>query len=327
MMIIYPPKLKQGDTIAVISPSRSFSILSPETQEIANKRLSDLGLQVRFLPHLKEKDEFNSSSIESRVNDLHQAFSDKTIHAIFTSIGGFNSNQLLRYLDWNLIQKNPKIFCGFSDITALQNVMLAKSGLVTYYGPHYSSFGQKSYMDYTLEYVSKCLFSDTPYDITPSAQWSDDAWYLDQDKRTLRTNPGWQIIHEGNAEGRIVGGNLSTFSLLFGTEYMPDLTDSIFFLEDDEESQAHHFDRMLQALIHQPGFSNVRGIVIGRFQNASKVTGELLQKIIETKKELQHIPVLAQLDFGHTDPKITFPIGGKALIEATSKPRITVLEH
>ena len=286
-----------------------------------------MGFRVRFMPHIKEKDEFNSSSTESRVGDLHQAFSDTSIKAIFTSIGGFNSNQLLQYLDWCLIRKNPKIFCGFSDITALQNAMLAKTGLVTYYGPHYSSFGQKLHMDYTLEYVSKCLFSDTPYDITPSSDWSDDAWYLDQDKRTLIPNSGWQVIHEGKAQGWIVGGNLSTFPLLFGTEYMPDLTDTVLFLEDDEESQAHHFDRMLQSLIHQPGFSEVRGLVIGRFQNASKVTRELLQNIIETKKELQHIPVLAQVDFGHTDPKTSFPIGGKVQIEVFSHPRITILEH
>lgn len=325
---IFPEKLKAGDEIRVIAPSRSLSIISQESREIANKRFQELGFKLTFGKHVEEMDDFASSPIESRVEDLHVAFSDKNVKAILTVIGGFNSNQLLRYINWELIKNNPKILCGFSDITALNNAFFAKTGLVTYSGPHYSSFGQKLHFDYTLDYFKKCLLSEKPFEIKPSESWSDDAWYKNQDDRKLISNDGWLILNEGNAEGTILGANLCTFNLLQGTEYFPDLTDSILFLEDDEESAPHDFDRDLQSLIHLPEFSKVKGLVIGRFQNASEMTKEKLTQIIKTKKELDKLPVLANVDFGHTDPKITFPVGGETDLQvAASSATIQVSKH
>jgi len=312
---IYPSKLKAGDEVRIVASARSMAIISKGTREIANKRFADLGLKLSFGKHIEESDEFISSSIQSRVEDIHDAFSDKNVKAILTVIGGFNCNQLLRYLDWDLIKKNPKIFCGFSDITALNNAIFAKTGLVSYSGPHYSTFGQELYFDYTLEYFKKCLLSDEPFLIKPSETWSDDAWYIDQKNRKLIKNSGFLIINEGEASGTVLGANLCTFNLLQGTEYFPDLKGSILFIEDDEESRRHHFDRDLQSLIHQPGFEGVKGIVIGRFQNASEMSNDILIKIIKTKKELDNLPVIACVDFGHTDPKITFPVGGEARLE------------
>src|SRR3989339_1738471 len=150
--IIFPAKLQQGDEIRIIAPAASMAIISEETKATATRRLIDLGLNVSFGAHAEENDDFNSSSIVSRVEDFHRAFSDKNVKAILTVIGGFNSNQLLRYLDWELIKNNPKIFCGYSDITALNNAIFARTGLVNYSGPHYSSFGEKLYFDYSMEY-------------------------------------------------------------------------------------------------------------------------------------------------------------------------------
>ena len=321
---IYPVKLKKDDEVRIITPARSLSMIGKEIQDIANKRFSDLGLKLSFGKHVYETDEFNSSSIESRIEDLHEAFSDKNVKAVITVIGGFNSNQLLRYIDWGLIKNNPKIFLGYSDITALNNAIFAKTGLVTYSGPHYSSFGQKLYFDYTLEYFKKCLMTNELFTIHPSKSWSgNDNWWLDQNKRNFIDNKGLLVINEGKATGDILGANLCTFNLLQGTEYFPNLTDSILFIEDDYESQSHTFDRDLQSLIHQSTFSKVRGIVIGRFQNESKITDELLIKIIKTKKELDKTPVIANVDFGHTDPKITFPVGGEVKITA-SKNKVSI---
>ena len=325
---IYPQKLKSGNEVRVIAPSRSLSIIGKEIQETANKRFKELGLKLSFGKHVNEIDEFNSSSIQSRAEDLHEAFSDKNVKAVITVIGGFNSNQLLKYIDWELIKNNPKIFCGFSDITALNNAILAKTGLVTYSGPHYSTFGQKLYFDYTLDYFKKCLFSDESFNVEPSDSWSDDHWYKNQDDRKLIPNEGWLTINEGKAGGTILGANLCTFNLLQGTEYMPSLKESVLFLEDDYTSKAYDFDRNLQSLIHLPDFSKVKGIVIGRFQKASKMTNDLLIQIVKTKKELDNIPVVANVDFGHTDPKITFPIGGRAKINvAKSKSVIEIEKH
>jgi len=325
---IYPAKLKAGDEVRIIAPSRSLAIVSEEVRRIANKRFSDLGLKISFGKHVEEKDEFASSSIESRIEDLHEAFGDKNVKAIITVIGGFNSNQLLKYLDWDLIRNNPKIFCGYSDATALSNAIFTKTGLISYSGPHYSTFGQELYFDYTLEYFKKCIFSEDPFEIIPSKQWSDDAWYENQKDRILIKNEGFLVINEGSAFGTIIGGNLGTLNLLQGTEYFPTLENSILFLEDDYESLPHTFDRDLQSLIHLPSFSGVKGIVIGRFQKASKMTNDLLIKIIKTKKELDNIPIIANLDFGHTDPKITFPIGGEAnLIVKERKVKLELTKH
>lgn len=316
MKTIIPEKLKKGDQVRVIAPSRSMAIIGQEARNIAKKRFDDLGLVVSFGRHVDEINAFASSSIESRVADLHEAFADTNVNAILTVIGGFNSNQLLSYIDWELIKANPKILCGYSDITALNNALFAKTGLVTYSGPHYSSFGQKHYFDYTLEHFKRCLFEAESISLSASRQWSDDLWWQDQDARTQLDNDGYLIIHPGEARGTILGANLGTLNLLQGTAFMPSLENAMLFLEDDEESEPHHFDRDLQSLIHLPDFSGVQGIVIGRFQKSSQMSIELLIEIIESKKELTHIPVIANVDFGHTDPKITFPIGGQARLSA-----------
>jgi len=136
------------------------------------------------------------------------------------------------------------------------------------------------------------------------------------------------VINDGNVSGTIVGANLCTLNLLQGTDFMPRLQDTILFIEDDYESVSHTFDRDLQSLIHQPGFDKVKGIVIGRFQNKSNMTDDLLIKIIKTKQELNNLPVIANADFGHTTPMITFPIGGIVEIKANkNKININILKH
>lgn len=325
---IYPKKLSIGDEVRVIAPVRSLAIISEESQKIANKRFEEMGLKLSFGKHVAEIDEFASTNIQARIDDLHEAFRDINVKAILTVIGGFNSNQLLKYIDWELIQNNPKIFCGFSDVTALNNSIFAKTGLITYSGPHYSTFGQELYFDYTLEYFKKCLFSEDQFDLKASDCWSDDMWWKNQNSRDIIPSHGWTIINKGEATGTLLGANLCTFNLLQGTEYFPDLKDSVLFLEDDEESNPYHFDRDLQSVIHLPDFSCVKGLVIGRFQNASGMDTEKLIKIVKTKNELSNIPVIANVDFGHTDPKVTFPIGGNVRMEASAdSATITINKH
>lgn len=326
MKKIYPKKLEKGDEIRVVAPSCSLGIISAPLREIANNRLKDLGFRISFGKHVEEMDEFNSSSIKSRVGDLHRAFLDKKVKAVFAVIGGFNCNQLFKYIDWNIIKNNPKILIGYSDTTALQNAIFTKTGLVTYSGPAWSTFGQKLHFDYTLDYFKKCLMESGLIDIKPSTHWTDDEWYKDQDKRNPVQNDGWLIINKGQASGTLIGGNLCTLNLLQGTEYMPDLKNSILFLEDDDTSKYVDFERNLQSLIHLPTFKGVKGIVIGRFQNASQMTTEKLIKIIKTKAELKNISVIANVDFGHTSPLVTFPVGGEVSID-TNKKSIVIKKH
>jgi len=216
MQKIIPPKLQSGDEIRIIAPARSLAVIGQEEREIADEWFAELGLKLSFGTHMDETDDFFSSSIASRVADLHVAFADP-----------------------------------------------------------------------------------------------DDEWWMNQNLRTEIPNEGYWTLNEGEATGTILGANLCTFNLLQGTQFMPSLQDSILFLEDDYESRAHHFDRDLQSLIHLPDFAGVRGLVIGRFQKASEMTKELLTEIMRSKKQLSHIPVVANVDFGHSEPKITFPVGAR----------------
>jgi muramoyltetrapeptide carboxypeptidase len=331
MQTTLAPKLKEGDLIRVIAPARSLALIREDQRAIACQRLAQLGLQLSFGKHVEERDEFNSSSIESRLEDLHEAFRDPLVKGVMTVIGGFNSNQLLRHLDWDLIRANPKVFCGYSDITALQNAILRKTGLVTYSGPHFSTFGMKQFSDFTLSHFRRCLFEEAPYGLEPSESWSDDAWYLDQDRREFIPNPGYLALGEGSTEGRLVGGNLCTLNLLQGTEYMPGLEDSVLFVEDDEAMGSMtyvEFDRNLQSLLHLPDFSKVRALLIGRFQKRSEMSEQRLRRILGTKRELSSIPIIGNVDFGHTDPALTLPIGGTArVVVQGGQASITLLRH
>lgn len=302
----------------VIAPARGIKIIGQDARAIAKERLESLGLEVVFAPNTTDDnwDYMGSASVEKRVEDIHTAFADKSVKAIMTIIGGANSNQLLKYLDYELIKNNPKIFCGFSDITALENAILAKTGMVVYYGPHFSSLGMKYGCDYTFEHFAKMLVTDGKDKITPSEIWSDDLWFLNQEKREFEANEGYWNIRNGEASGTIIGGNLCTFNLLLGTEFRPAFPkDTILFIEDTEASSLADFERNLQALLHQPDFANVKALVIGRFQKGSKVTREGLEYILNAKAELKELPILANVDFGHTAPLLTIPLGGTAFLK------------
>lgn len=148
-----------------------------------------------------------SSSIRSRVADIHEAFNDSSVKAILTVIGGFNSNQLLPYLDYDLISENPKILCGFSDITALATAIYTQTELITYSGAHFSSFSMEKGLDYVMESFSDCLLQKEPFALKESATWSDDEWYLDQENRNFIPNEGLVVMQPGVAEGIIIGGD------------------------------------------------------------------------------------------------------------------------
>ena len=326
--IIIPKKIAKGSHIRVIALSRSMSLLSQEVIDIATKRLTNFGFIVSFGKNVYEKDEFMSSSVESRIQDLHEAFVDDTIDAIFTVIGGYNCNQLLSYIDYNLIKTNPKILCGFSDITAVANAITVMTGMITYTGPHYSSWAMLKGFDYSIENFEKCLMQKDSYFLTPSKDWSDDPWFLDQENRQMIQNEGYWVINEGQEIGKTVGAHFRCLGALQGTKYMPKLQDSIILLEEDEEINPQIFDRQLQSLIHQEDFSGVKGILIGRFQKNSNMTRNLLQEIISKKTELKNIPIIANVNFGHTTPTSTLPIGG--VVEIISKGKIAtikVIEH
>lgn len=326
--IIKPEKIKKFAHIRVIAPAMSLKVLSEDIKKNVIDRLEKFGFKLSFGKHVDEIDEFNSSSIESRIEDLHDAFADRDVDAILTVIGGYNSNQLLQYIDYKLIAQNPKIICGFSDVTALANTIIAKTGMITYIGPHFSGWAMKHGFEYSQEFFKECCMKDGAFNLVPSKEWSDDLWYIDQEKREFISNEGFLVLNSGYAFGRVVGGHIRCLNALQGTQYWPGFDDAILILEEDAEINPPLFDRQLQSLIHQSDFSGVRGVLIGRFQKKSKMTKQLLQKIISTKKELQNIPIIANVDFGHTTPIATIPIGGSLEITSTAdNAKIRIIEH
>lgn len=317
MKKIIPEKLKAGDEIRVIAPSRNMQILNEDTISTAKSRLEELGFKVTFGKNVMNSfdDELSCASIQDRVSDLHDAFSNKNVKAILTAIGGYNVNQILDDIDYELIKNNPKILCGFSDITALTNAIYAKTGLVTYSGVHFSSFGMKHGFEYSLDYFKKMLMENNLVEVKSSESWSNDSWFINQEDRAFEKNEGMQIVYEGKAEGKIIGGNLCTLNLLQGTEYMPDMNNSILFIEDDGlagKEFVKEFDRNFQSLLHAAKGKKINGIVLGRAEKVCEMNYSKWIKILKTKKNLENIPVVINADFGHTTPIFTFPIGGYA---------------
>ena len=310
---VVPARLRRGDVVRVVAPSRSRAlIMEHDHSALIDRRFADLGLRLTFGHHVDERDAFDSSSIASRLADLHAAFADPEVDAVLTVIGGFNSNELLPHLDWELIAANPKIFCGFSDITALQNAMFARTRLVTYSGPHWSTFGMRDHFDETLAWFVRALFDDEPIDVRPAASWTDDLWFLDQDDRRPEPNEGWWSMRAGATTGRLIGGNLCTFNLLQGGAFRPPLDGAILVVEDDDLSGPVDFARDLTSLLQLPDAASIHGMVIGRFQRKTGMTYPLLDEILSRQPGLAGVPVLANVDLGHTSPYLTWPIGGRA---------------
>lgn len=315
---VYPAPLEPGSHVRVIAPSRNRTIIAanPETVSVAEATLASLELTLSYGANVDATDPYDSSPAALRVADLHDAFADPDVDGILTVIGGFNCNEMLPLIDWDLIANNPKVFCGYSDTTALQNAIQARTGVVTYSGPAWSTFGMKLHNEKTVESFRAAVMSTAPYEVTASDWFTDDAWFLDQDNRSVERTDRWWPLQDGVAEGRIVGGNLGTLALLHGTPNAPSLRDAVLLIEEDEEEHYFAFRRLFHQLFQQPEAETIRGVVIGRFQGESRVTREGLADLVASVPTLAGKPVVANADFGHTNPMVTYPIGGVARVEA-----------
>ena len=308
--------------IMVCALSRSLGMICDENITLAKNKLASLNFKVEFSKNAAFTDAFISSSISKRIRDFHKAIKRNDVDIILSVLGGYNSNQLLDYIDYKLIQKYPKPICGYSDITVILNAIYAMTGVITYLGPTFHSFAMKEGLDITIEYFKKALNKETFYLKDPK-YYSSDRWYDDQENRKFIKNKGSIVINHGVCEGTIIGGNLCSFNLLQGTKYMPSLKGKILFIEDDAlvgEEFPYEFDRNLMSLIHQKDFKHVKGILIGRAQTQTKMNLSKWKKILN-KKELKSIPIIINANFGHTTPNATIPIGGKCIINTTNKTK------
>jgi len=330
MKSIYPSKLQKGDEIRVIAPARNMNLLSQDTINRAVNRLQREWFKVSFWKNVYKNNIFLSSSIEDRICDLHEAFIDKKVKAVFSVVWGYTSNQMLDYIDYELIKANPKILCWFSDITALSIAIYAKTWLVWYSWPHFSSWWIKYSFEYSIDYFKKCCIENRPYKIITSDVWSDDEWYLDQENRNFIKNDWYKIINNWEAQWKIIWWHLPCLVSLLWTRYFPQIDeDVILFLEQDEEFAPQIFDRHLQQLIQTPYFKYIKWIVIGRFQKKTNMTKEKIEYIIKSKKKLKNMPVIYDVNFWHTMPFITFIIWGVWKVKADNNVvcDIEILKH
>ncbi len=331
-----PPKLKAGDEIRVLALSRTLAGamrqggFTEQDIEFATGRLESLGLKVSLGRYVRECNMHLTTSPQHRLEDLHEAISDSSVKAILAVTGGVGAIQMLDGIDYDLIAAHPKVICGYSDIAYPCNAIYTRTGLTTYYGPHFTTFMMRKGADYTLENFRNCLFGNGPLELQPADQWSDDVWHKDQESRAFLSNEGFWGIQEGEADGVIIGGNLWCFNMLQGTAYFPSLRDTILFLEQpaDGKSTLMALDSGLRSVSLQPDFSGVRAIAIGRFSRSGGVNHENLTALISENPALRHLPVIGNCDFGHINPIVTLPIGGRCRLHVgNGKTVITLTDH
>jgi muramoyltetrapeptide carboxypeptidase LdcA involved in peptidoglycan recycling len=302
---------KAANEIRVIAPSYYWEPGFEERDNRAKERLENLGYKVSFGEHLASHYHLGTARAEDRVADFHEAVSDENVKIIMAYSGGWSANEMLPLIDWNLVQANPKLLIGYSDIAALLNAIYAKTGNISLLGPDYGALGNETEWKYTLDHLSLVLRQKYPMKLTSSKAWSS------KDGET-RHQSRWSIMQEGNAEGILIGGNFNTFHLLQGTQFQP-IFDRPFVLvaEDDDESgerTTRYFSRRLESILQIPGVrKNLTAIIVGRFLPKSKVTAEDLASVIASKN-VGNIPVISNMDFGHTLPNLTLPIGGRMKI-------------
>lgn len=299
----------------IISPSKTGAFLKNEIKEKAIDNLLKYFNKISFSKHFADEATNGfSTSVETRIDDLHKAFENVNIDFIMAYSGGFNSNQLLDDINWDIIKQNPKPFCGMSDITVLCNAIFVKTGIVTFLGPVFTQFA--TFADNKNDFSEKALFDlirDNKYTLQISKKWSDDRWNSDINK-----NEGVSIFNKKDFSGTLLGGNLSSFSLLFQTPYMPKAEKIVLLLEEDDHIASmasgngpdFFFERELLQISQTDFFEHIQAILIGRFKKNSFMNKDKIEDFIKNNKKLQNIPIIYGLDFGHTNPLLTFPIGG-----------------
>ncbi len=263
-----------------------------------------------------------AGTAKERADALHELYQDDTIDIVMSFWGGFNTNEVLKHLDYELIKNNFKPTIGFSDTTALLIAITQKTGQITYLGPAGITYLKPEPLEYTLEYMKKAVSGESEILISDSEVYADDAYYLKKPPenlvREIKKNKGRLVVGTGIATGKIIAGNLQTILILAGTEYFPELEGSIIFIEEDETITNTMFRRFLTQLSLQKNFSKIKGLVFGRFAESANIDDEQLIDLINEICGDLNIPILYNLDFGHTDPMFTIPIGGIAHIN-TSK--------
>lgn len=298
--VIKPPKLRAGDTVGVAAPA---SCGDYDKILVAARFLEGLGLQVRLGDAVANRRGYLAGTDEERACDLHKMFADHEIKAIFCARGGYGTARIADLLDYELIRCNPKIFWGYSDITFLHTAFLQKAGLVTFHGPMLTSDVANDDADpLTLATFQQLLHPQTlRYDETVSPL---------------------SVLVQGDALGRIVGGNLTLLASTLGTPYELDTRAKLLFIEEIEE-EPYRIDRMLNQLRMAGKLDDAAGIVVGDFHDCEPVKRKgaslSLEEVLDDYLKPLQIPVISGFRIGHCSPNLAIPIGAVGRINTYEK--------
>lgn len=335
MSLIKPKKLKSGSKIAVVSPSWGGPATHPHRYLAGKNQLEKaFNVTVTEMPHTLKDAAWIHNNPKARAEDLMMAFEDSSIDGIIASIGGDDSIRLLPFLDLDIIKNNPKVFMGYSDTTILHFACF-KAGLSSFYGPSImAGFAENSgIFDYMHNAVRKTIFSNEPVGDIPAAEmwtvehldWADPKNQLQ--KRHLQKSSGRRLLQgEGQVSGHLIGGCVDVFPMILGTSLWPDLSafdKAIFFVETSEEApNVDDIKRIFRNLGVQGILERLSGILIGRpggqVTDLFRYDGAILD-VVANEFGLKNLPILAQMDFGHTDPMFVIPYGAACTIACEEK--------
>ncbi|MES1184569.1 MAG: S66 peptidase family protein [Myxococcales bacterium] len=326
--VLKAPRLRRGDTVGIVSPSWGGAGAFPHRLERGIAQLEALGYRVKLGRHALNNHGFVSDTAQHRVSDLHELFLDPSVRLILAAIGGDHSCHLLPLLDFDLIRRHPKALVGFSDITVLNVAIWQATGLVTFNGPALpTDFAEyPAMLDYTQRgFLEALTTSDAVGRVGPSSAWTEEmlAWETKADLERARASTpseGWTWLKPGSGEGVLVGGCLESLQHLRGTRFWPDWHETIFFFETSEnKSSPSKVDGLLMDYENMGVFENLRGMLVGRSMRYSPAEVAELRDIILERTRRYDFPIVTDMDFGHTSPQLTLPIGCRARIDTTQQ--------
>ncbi len=314
MKTLKPKRLKQGQRIGIVAPASSV----PEFDQItmAKDIVASLGFEPVEAEHLYARTNYLAGDDRDRAADVNAMFADDSVDAIFCLRGGYGTTRILPYLDYDLIQANPKVVLGYSDITGLNNAITTKTGLVTFHGP----VALQNFTEYTLDEYRKVLVEPTKNTVIAAAPpFEARPGFIDKTNRIL-------TITGGKARGRLVGGNLTLLTSINGTPFEPDYDGAILFLEDVDEAP-YRVDRMLTELWLSGHLQKVAGVALGKFTESGGYGGNefSLEDVFRMRFEPLGVPTVRGLMIGHVEDQTTVPIGIEAELDADAG-NITLLE-
>ena len=299
-----PKRLAAGNTVGLVAPAGPAA--DDESVRFSIELLESFGFKVKPGKHVFDRNQYLAGDDRDRAADVNAMFADDSVDAIFTLRGGYGTQRMLPFLDYDLIAKNPKVFTGSSDITGILTAMHEKAGLVCFHGPAAGG----NYSDYAFRESLKVLWEPTPRTRIGAAPPIDTRpGNVERRNRVTRVAPG-------KARGRLVGGNLTIVSTLMGTPYEPDFKDRILFFEDVNEAP-YRIDRMLTQLWLAGKLQHAAGIVFGKFTKTEDEGNTFsIEEILHQRCATLGIPVLSGLMIGHIADKTTVPIGIQAELDA-----------